>query len=42
MSWVTNGTKSALPSGAFREPVTLPPFFVNPVVKSACDSVPNP
>ena len=36
--WPSN----ALPSGAFSDPVILPPFFVNPVVKSACDSVPKP
>ena len=41
-SCVTNGPKSALPSGAFRLPVIFPPFFVKPVVKSAWDSVPNP
>jgi len=39
---VTNGAKSALPSGGATFPVTLPPFFLMPVVKSAADSVPKP
>ena len=39
---VTKGAKSALASGGATLPVTLPPFFLMPVVKSAADSVPKP
>src|SRR5205809_572681 len=39
---VTKGAKSGLLSGGATLPVTVPPFLVIPVVKSAADSVPKP